>query len=158
MGKRLNTRMPAQGAEFLVLGHVLMHDIECYKAYTNFPGYDLMATNPYTGKVARISVKSRWSQNKRGRFEVDNLGCDFVVHVALNRAKRKRGITYDDTPELPEYYIFPVQVIEQVITASDKVNISNIKNCSKYRDAWHLISGLGNCFPADTSAASFMVR
>lgn len=56
MGKRLDTKLQAQGAEFLVLGHVLMHGIECYKAYTNFPGYDLIATNPHTGNLRARST------------------------------------------------------------------------------------------------------
>lgn len=54
---RKNTRLQSEGAEFLVLGQLLMHGIPAYKAYVNMPGYDLVATDPDAGTGARISVK-----------------------------------------------------------------------------------------------------
>lgn len=41
---RLDTRLEAEGAEFLVLGQLLLQRIASYKTYTNMPGYDLVAT------------------------------------------------------------------------------------------------------------------
>lgn len=43
---RLNTQLQATGAEFLVLGNLLIQGIQAYKAYTNNPGYDVIAVNP----------------------------------------------------------------------------------------------------------------
>ena len=43
--KRQDTKLESEGAEFLVLGHLLIEGISAYKAYINFPGYDLMAVN-----------------------------------------------------------------------------------------------------------------
>lgn len=60
---RKNTKLESEGAEFLVLGHLLIEGISCYKAYVNFPGYDLTAVNPESRKIARIQVKSRWATN-----------------------------------------------------------------------------------------------
>ena len=37
-----NTRLEATGAEFLVLGHLLVEGIEADKTYANMPGYDIL--------------------------------------------------------------------------------------------------------------------
>jgi hypothetical protein len=55
---RQNTKLESEGAEFIVLGLLLIEGIHCFKAYTNFAGYDLTAVNPTSGKSARIQVKN----------------------------------------------------------------------------------------------------
>ena len=40
--KRLNTKLEATGAEFLVLGQLLIRGMQAYKSYVNHPGYDLI--------------------------------------------------------------------------------------------------------------------
>ena len=137
---RLNTKLEAEGAEFLVLGHVLIENVECSKAYTNYPGYDLIATSPQTGKVARIQVKMRWATNRAGFFAIDNLDCDFVVHVALNRGERRNGETVAPGDALLAFYVFPIEIIRSVRSPSNKINIRNIPDHEQYRDAWPLIS------------------
>ena len=42
MKKRLETKLFSNGAEFLVMAKLLLSNIETYKAYVNFEGYDLM--------------------------------------------------------------------------------------------------------------------
>ena len=93
MSSRKDTKLEAAGAEFLVLGCLLIEGVACYKAYINFPGYDLTAVNPETKKVARIQVKSRWATDYDRSFPIKSFECDFVVHVALNRgyASGKKG-------------------------------------------------------------------
>src|SRR5690348_17990101 len=88
MEARQNTKLESEGAEFLVLGNLLIVGISCFKAYVNFPGYDLVAINPEKSKSARIQVKSRWATNYDKSFPIKNFECDFVVHVALNRGFR----------------------------------------------------------------------
>lgn len=51
---RLDTRLESEGAEFLVLGQLLIHRIRAYKTYTNMPGYDLVATHPERNVVAGV--------------------------------------------------------------------------------------------------------
>ena len=63
--KRQDTKLESEGAEFMVLGMLLIEGIHCFKAYTNFAGYDLVAANPASGKTARIQVKSRWATELR---------------------------------------------------------------------------------------------
>src|SRR5881394_1579183 len=84
MQKRINTRLESEAAEFLVLGYLLLNRISAFKAYVNFPGYDLIATNAETNMSARIQVKSRYSSDWNG-FIINNFECDFVALVGLNR-------------------------------------------------------------------------
>jgi hypothetical protein len=67
---RLDTKLESEGAEFLVLGQLLVARIPTYKTYTNMPGYDLVATNPDTNRAARIQVKSRWRTGAPVSFPV----------------------------------------------------------------------------------------
>jgi len=84
---RLDTRLESEGAEFLVLGQLLLHRIAAYKTYTNMPGYDLVATKPESNKSAMIQVKSRW-RTGAGGFPIKKFDCDFVVVVLLNRGSK----------------------------------------------------------------------
>ena len=84
---RRSTRLESEGAEFLVLGQLLIRGMGAYKAYTNMPGYDVVAVDPDRDRVARISVKSRWTTDATG-FIINNFNCDFVVVAKLNRGIR----------------------------------------------------------------------
>ncbi|ADP96729.1 hypothetical protein ABWH88_05290 [Marinobacter adhaerens] len=134
---RLDTRLEAEGAEFLVLGQLLLHKIASYKTYTNMPGYDLVATNPESNKSAMVQVKSRW-RTGAAAFPIKNFGCDFVVVVLLNRGSK------DGKKEVlpPRYYIFPVEIIRCAPRSKDwgKVNLKDIPNFQEYEEKWHLIS------------------
>src|SRR4051794_3574841 len=115
MPKRLNTRLESEGAEFLVLGHLLIAGIEATKAYRNFEGFDLYASNPTAGKVCRIQVKSRWATDYDGGFPIKNLGSDFVVFVALNRGyryRRKQSAASGAGLRAPDFFVFPTPVVE----------------------------------------------
>lgn len=111
----------------------------------NFPGYDLVAVNPDRSRTARIQVKSRWATNYAKSFPIKNFGCDFVVHVALNRGYRfgKTGTAEDSGIRQPQFFIFPVTVVKAAQNLGDKwgkVTISNIPEFAQYRDAWSLIT------------------
>jgi hypothetical protein len=113
---RQDTRLEAEGAEFLVLGQLLIEGIPAYKTYTNLRGYDVVATWPETNRSARIQVKSRWATDA-GAFLIKNFDCDFVVLVRLNRGYRysgaaKRSLARDD----PEYYVLSVADARAVTT------------------------------------------
>jgi hypothetical protein len=142
--KRQDTKLESQGAEFLVLGHLLIEGISAYKAYVNFPGYDLTAVNPETRKVARLQVKSRWATNYDKSFPIKNFDCDFVIHVALNRGYSfgKKPTESDSGIKPPELYVFPVHVVRTAQNENDswgKVQITKIPNLDSYKDNWDLI-------------------
>jgi len=145
MADRQDTKLESEGAEFLVLGNLLIEGISCFKAYVNFPGYDLVAVNPENSKTARIQVKSRWATNYDKSFPIKNFECEFVVHVALNRGFRfgKLPKSGETGVREPIFYVFPVQVVRSAQNTKDtwgKVTISNIPEHEKYRNNWNLIA------------------
>lgn len=133
---RQNTQLESEGAEFLVLGQLLIQGIPAYKTYTNMPGYDLVATNPEKNRAARLQVKSRWKTNAEG-FIIKNFDCDFVVIVKLNRGSK------DGEAKVlpPEFYILPVEVARDLPRTKGwgKVSFRNIPDLESYRDHWELI-------------------
>jgi hypothetical protein len=143
---RQDTKLESEGAEFMVLGQLLIEGIHCFKAYTNFAGYDLVAVNPETGKTARIQVKSRWATDYDRSFPIKNFNCDYVVLAALNRGYRfskAKTTTAEDGRKSPQFYCFPIEVVSSAQTKTDKwgkVPIYRIPNVETYESAWHLIS------------------
>jgi hypothetical protein len=109
---RQDTRLEAEGAEFLVLGNLLIEGIPAYKAYTNMAGYDLVAVWPETNRSARIQVKSRWATDANSH-PVKSINCDFLVLTRLNRGFRFSGRAKRELPqENPEFYVLPADVAE----------------------------------------------
>ncbi|MCG9792124.1 hypothetical protein [Flavobacterium algicola] len=141
--KKQDTKLESEGAEFLVLGLLLIEGVSAYKAYINFPGYDLTAVNPESKRVARIQVKSRWATDYDSSFPLKSLDTDFIVHVALNRGYRfsKKKNLKDNGIKSPTFYVFPVDVLKQVRneTGWNKVQIKKVKNLESYIDNWQLI-------------------
>jgi hypothetical protein len=133
---RQNTKLESEGAEFLVLGHLLMHRILAYKTYTNMPGYDLVAVSPECNTSARIQVKSRWRTGAPG-FIIKNFNCDFVVVAKLNRGN-KRGT---GKVLAPEYFVFPASFLETVPRTKGwgKMAYRDIPDIGAYREGWHRI-------------------
>ena len=134
--QRQDTHLESEGAEFLVLGQLLIQGIPAYKTYTNMPGYDLVATNPERNRAARIQIKSRWKTKAEG-FIIKNFDCDFVVIVKLNRGSKDGEA--DILP--PEYFVLPVDVAEALPRTEEwgKVSFSNIPELDSHRDNWDLI-------------------
>lgn len=133
---RLDTKLESEGAEFLVLGQMLVQRIPTYKTYTNMPGYDLVATNPDTNRSARIQVKSRWRTGAPG-FLISNFECEFVVVVRLNRGRKGGG----GTVLPPEFFVFPVEAVQAVHRPGtwSKVFFKDFHDLEPYRDNWALI-------------------
>ena len=133
---RQNTQLESEGAEFLVLGQLLIQGIPAYKTYTNMPGYDVVATNPERNRSARIQIKSRWKTKAEG-FIIKNFDCDFVVIVKLNRGSRdgKAGIFP------PEYFVLPVDNAKALPRTEGwgKVSFSSIAELNSHQDNWDVI-------------------
>jgi len=112
--RKTDTRLESEGAEFLVLGHLLVEGIQAYKSYVNYPGYDVIAVNPKRGRICRIQVKSRWATDFNRAFSIRNFGCAFVVLAALNRGYRyqKRKTRTDSGRQPPQLYVLPVAVVK----------------------------------------------
>lgn len=138
---RQNTQLQAAGAEFLVLGHLLIEGITAFKSYTNMKGYDLVVVNPETNLSARIQVKSRWRTNAEG-FIINNFDCDFVVVALLNRGSKDGKADV----RMPEYFVLPVEVAKALPRTESwgKVSFSKFPEIHSYRDRWdHIRNFLG---------------
>lgn len=140
--KRLDTKLESAGAEFLVLGNLLIEGISAYKTYQNFPGYDLMVANPEKNTSARIQVKSRYRTDWDG-FIIKNLDCDFVVLVTLNRGFKKIKKNGDNGRMDPEYYIFPIGWINEIRNVKSKmgkIHRNRMMGYEMYKNKWEQIT------------------
>jgi hypothetical protein len=142
MGSRKDTKLESEGAEFLVLGYLLLNKISAFKAYVNFPGYDLIAVDAESNTSARIQVKSRYHTNWDG-FIINNFDCDFVILAALNRGYSKRKKSVDSGIDDPEFYVMPVSYVLKVRDPNNnwgKIVRKRLKDIEQYKDRWDLIS------------------
>jgi hypothetical protein len=139
--KRINTRLEAEGAEFLVLGNLLLQKITAFKAYVNHAGYDIVAVNEKKNTSARIQVKSRYQTGWNG-FIIKNFDCDFVVLAILNRGYKKLRKDGDEGIREPEFYVFERGFIEKLSPKNDwgKIQKSKLKDHLEVsRNRWDLI-------------------
>lgn len=142
MVKRLNTQLESAGAEFLVLGNLLIEKIASYKSYHNFKGYDIISTNPAKNTSARIQVKSRYQTGWNG-FIINNFDCDFVILVALNRGYRKQKKNGENGIKSPDCFIFPISYIktlEKERSLWGKISKSKLSDLEFYKNRWDLIA------------------
>jgi hypothetical protein len=138
---RKDTKLESEGAEFLVLGRLLLEKITAFKTYTNFPGYDLIATSAENNTSARIQVKSRYQTNWDG-FIIKNFDCEFVVFVALNRGYSKPRKSGDSGIKEPEFYVFPISYIHKVRDPDNKwgkIAKNRLFDLHEYQDQWGMI-------------------
>jgi hypothetical protein len=157
--------MHSEGAEFLVLGQLLIRGIHASKAYTRFPGWDLLATNPQTGQTCRVQVKARLATDFDGGFPIKSFDAEFVVLAALNRgyryarARRQLRDRTDTGERDPQFFVLPMPVVAEVCTnaptwgTASKVYMRRvIPNWEQYESAWHLIAQHLDLSVADRSA------
>jgi hypothetical protein len=141
---RQDTKLESEGAEFLVLGQLLIEGIPAYKAYTNMRGYDLVATSSETNRYARIQVKSRWAIDAP-HFLIKTPDCDFVVLVRLNRGSRKnvaKRVPPQDPAQDPEYYVLTAEEAKNRVVDRDtrwpKIHW-NAKDLKPHQRQWRII-------------------
>ena len=136
MVTRQNTQLESAGAEFLVLGHLLIEGIPAFKSYTNMRGYDLIAANADQNLSVRVQVKSRWRTNAEG-FIIKNFDCDFVVVALLNRGSKDRR----SATRPPEFFVIPVEVVRALPRTKGwgKVSFSGFPELQSYRELWGLV-------------------
>lgn len=97
------------------------------------PGYDVLAVSPDTKRVARVSVKSRWSVSAKGLL-INNFDSDFVVIVKLNRGATE--------PMPVEYFVIPTQQLSTLKRSAapwGKINFSTIPNFRSHINEWQRI-------------------
>ena len=137
----------SEGAEFLVLGNLLVRGIPATKAYTNHPGWDVMAFNPKSGKSARIQVKSRFATDALG-FLIGNQDFDYLVMAKLNRGRRYTRVRKEGELN-PDFYFIPIADLKKALknpkTKSSlggwRVTLTQLpKDAETYKENWQQIS------------------
>lgn len=149
---RLNSKLEAEGAEFLVLGHLFIEGIVADKTYTRMPGYDLVAINPDRNSSARAQVKSRYATDFDGGFLIKRFECDFVVFVALNRGYRYARLGQDGGKKPPEFYLFPVETVKSALYEKSKWGkafLRAIPEVDYFKNKWTIIREFLNSPPND---------
>jgi hypothetical protein len=138
---RQDTKLASEGAEFLVLGHLLVEGMQAHKMYTNMPGYDLLVVNPEGHRQPRLSVKSRWRVGANG-FIIRNFESDFVMIVKFNRDTDKG----EATP--PQFFVIPTDALRTLKSSGwGKLNFAAIPNFQTYLNAWHSVRDFLNLPP-----------
>ena len=149
--ERLTTeqrRLQAEGAEFLVLGQLLIRHINAAKAYTNFPDWDILAFNAQRNKQVRIQVKSRYASDSIG-FILKSTNFEFLVVNHLNMGLRyTKGKRFTPESDIPQFWVIPQTAVLKAIKESPKNKYGewNLSlrmfpdKAKEFENAWHLIS------------------
>jgi hypothetical protein len=133
---RKDTNTEAHGAEFLVLGTLMALGIPSYIAHARTPAFDIVATNPANGKLARVQVKSRWESDAKS-FLISNFASDFVVLVMLRRGtKATSALVF-----APELYVIPTPLLAAGHKggAMGKQLISSVPDLAAMHNDWRAI-------------------
>ena len=139
-------RLQSEGAEFLVLGQLLIRHINAAKAYSNFPDWDILAFNTSRNKQARIQVKSRYASDSIG-FLLKSTNFEFLVITHLNMGLRyTKGKFFKPASNVPQFWIVPVDEVTRVIKGDKNkygewnLSLSRFpKNGADFENAWNLI-------------------
>ena len=145
--KRLDTKLFSTGAEFLVMSRLLLANIQTYKTYINFEGYDLVCVNPLKNLSAKIQVKSKNFLNDSSFYlnSDEKNKSDFYVFAQTNSIKKVNGenkLLFDVEPKL---FIIDYETVNKFKkidgNGSPWISISakNIQNISDYLNNWKSI-------------------
>jgi hypothetical protein len=140
--KHLDSSLESKGAEYLVLGHLLIEGISAYKCDANTAAYDLIAVNPDRKTLCRVQVKSRWATDHNGGMVIKNLDNEFVVFVSLNRGYRHTKAKHGPDPgkKPPRFYVFPTHLLRRIDRSSNFIYLKDIQDHEDYVDRFDLIA------------------
>ena len=151
--KRKDTKLASTGAEFIVMGRLLLNEIQTYKTYVNFEGYDLVSVNPQKNKSAKIQVKSKNFKNDSSFYlnSTDKNAPDFYVFCQTNIYHYVNGVAQliNDISLKPRFFVMDFKSVQK-FKDSDKRGtdyikvISSVPNYEKYEDNWKLIKDFLN--------------
>ena len=140
------SKQRTEGAEFLVLGNLLIRGVHANKAQTKYPGWDVFALNLDSNKPVRIQVKSKvWLENLT--FSVINNDFDFIALVRLNQISQHAEPS-ETRVGTPQYWIIPKEDLESEFTnlktksptSEVKFSLSQLPKIPDfYENNWNLI-------------------
>ena len=145
----------------MVLGLLLLEGIHAYKAYTRYPGFDLIATDPGGSRLCKIQVKSRWATDYDHKFPMKkDVDCDFVILAELNRGKRgyiRKTLAVDIGQKPPRFFVFPAKTVNSRVKVSggwSKVALADVPAAESYIDRWDQIRTFLRMPPVAPAATS----
>jgi len=149
MAKRLDTKLFSNGAEFLVMAKLLLTNIQTYKSYVNFEGYDLVCVNPIKNISAKIQIKSKNFLNDTSFYlnSDDKAKPDFYVFVQTNSIKKEKEkyILISDNKKEPMLYVLDLKTVETLRKQDKKgtyyLSISETQFTERdlYLNNWNMI-------------------
>jgi len=145
--KRLDTKLFSTGAEFLVMSRLLLANIQTYKTYINFEGYDLVCVNPLENLSAKIQVKSKNFLNDSSFYlnSDEKNKSDFYVFAQTNSIKKVNGenkLLFDVEPKL---FVMDYAMVNKLKKNDSKgtpyicISNKNIPNRGDYLNNWESI-------------------
>jgi hypothetical protein len=139
----------SEGAEYLVMGHLMRRNILTYKAPPGNEGYDLICIHPDPrhqpgpDEVAqvRVQVKSRYATEAR-EFPVRHASLDafdFLIVAFLNVGNFTRGRDGTSGERVPEFYTLPREFVtahHRQYHGWERVSLRGLETeIAPYRDA-----------------------
>ena len=146
--KKKDTKLVSTGAEFIVLGKLLLNEIQTYKTYVNFEGYDLVSVNPTINKSCKIQVKSKNFKNDSSFYlnSVEKNKPDFYVFCQTNTYKyvNKIAVLINDSKLKPRFFVMDYDSVQRFKSTDKKGQdyikiISSVPNFQSYEDNWKSI-------------------
>lgn len=151
--KKKDTKLVSTGAEFVVLGKLLLNEIQTYKTYVNFEGYDLVSVNPTINKSCKIQVKSKNFKNDSSFYlnSVEKNKPDFYVFCQTNTYKyvKKIAVLINDNKLKSRFFVMDYDSVQKFKSTDKKGQdyikiISSVPNFEKYEDNWNSIKNFLN--------------
>ena len=145
MKKRLNTQLAASGAEFIVLGKLLLNEIEAYKTYVNFEGYDIVAVSPKNNKSCKIQIKSKNFKNSTSFYlnSDDKNATDFYIFCQTNIYEYINKVATFREDFEPKFFVINSNIVKKYKEKDNKntdyLLLSSIPNIESYKDNWQQI-------------------
>lgn len=125
----LSKTLTALSGEYFVAGHLCTQGIVASLTLKNYPGVDIFAYNPVTGKHATIQVKTTRVSRSQGYWisdpnEIRSKGTPFVfVYLGKNSP--------------PEFYVVGAPELASLIKPEgSRYWYVSIKDLEKYKDQW----------------------
>ena len=151
MSKRKDTTLASSGSEFLVLGELLIREIESYKTYHNQKAYDIISVNPETKRNATIQVKCKNYKNDFG-FYLNNVNkiCDFYVfcatqiyHYVKNDDGKRVSELIKNNENKPRFFIMDFETTQKYKRTdrdgSDYIQILTDAPFEEFENNWYQI-------------------
>ena len=156
-GPQLGKTLVALAGEFLVAGQLCMRGCVASLTLKNYPGVDIFALNPKTGKQVAIQVKTiKVSPGRRAPATAYPQGAYFVPESGHEYPDRPFVFVTITSPDQVDYFIVPGQSVADISererqqyfewarsagrTVSEaQPRMTSLEALSPFKDRWELL-------------------